>query len=96
MAEDMVWFLMPHQSGISQGGCPRSASAQQSEVLMTSPRGSSLSKDRAAELELSREEAFGAVLSLLEGNSLFPTGIFQSAAVSPQKGLEKGPGWMGL
>jgi len=33
MAEDTVWFLMSHQSGLSPGGCPRSSSA------VTSPRG---------------------------------------------------------
>lgn len=61
---------------------------------------SSLPKARAAELELSREEELGSMLSLLEGNSPFPTCIFPSVAVSPQKGLEKGllseaydPGW---
>lgn len=86
MAEDMVWFLVSCQSGISPGGCPRSSSARWSEVLVMSPRGSSLPKERAAEVELSREEALGAMLPLPEGNLPFPTCIFQSA---PRKAWRK-------
>lgn len=89
MTEDMAWFLMSHQSGVSPGGCPRSSSAQQSEVLVISLGGSHLPKERASKLELNREGEFGAVLSCRRVAHCFLPPSSSLLLSAPKKAWEK-------